>query len=725
MAIVGKSLFPLQNSIRNITGMKARFDQLQLQLATGKKASSLSEMGTDRFFDLSMRARLNKLESFGSSINSVNLRLDVLGSTMGRLDAIESSQRGLVTPGGYGSSGINLATAPEQSKARLDEVLNLLNTSIDGRYLFGGSTADRMPVEELQTVLEGGAGKAGFRTVLEERTLADRGTDGLGRLDLGTTTDTVTLGEDGAHPFGFKLAALRSTASGVTLAGPTGAPAGLSVQFTGVPAAGQSIEISLTLPDGTEELVRLTATDGAGGPGSFSISGPGTAMATAASVATAAGPLVVNGQSFSIASGDDATAIASLINSTQMVGVVASVGTGADAGKLILTGDTPLTDIDVTGTVGGLNLATGTYAAAASPEASAANFAAALEGTLVRLGQTSLAAASTFAAAENFFNGQGEPVLRVDGTPSFAQATALKAASAVDTVFWYKGGTQGIKAANLGRLTLGTDAGAATTTLGELGPVAAGYGFRIAGVQGALTGATSTLAGGSPESLSVAFTGAPASPVAGETLTVNLELPGGGTRNVTLRVASGAVAGPGEFAAGATDAATAANFEAALRTGLEAAAGQAAGRARETVRAQVDDGVNVKYGVQANENGMLELVRTLAAMSTTTYASNDATAPQRFDAMAERNLARLNEGHNNEPGSLEVIAVELGLAQATMGQIGDRHTAQKAQLDRMLGDLEGVSKEEVAMEILALKTRLEASYQTTSMIAQMSLVNYL
>ena len=134
---------------------------------------------------------------------------------------------------------------------------------------------------------------------------------------------------------------------------------------------------------------------------------------------------------------------------------------------------------------------------------------------------------------------------------------------------------------------------------------------------------------------------------------------------------------------------------------------------------------NVNYGVQANENGMLVLVRTLAAMSTTSYGNTDDTAPQRFDAMAIRNLGRLNEGHNNEPGSLEVIAVELGLAQATMGNIGERHKAQKAQLDNMLGDLEGVNSEEVAMEILALKTRLEASYQTTSMIAQMSLVNYL
>src|SRR5690606_11640308 len=276
----------------------------------------------------------------------------------------------------------------------------------------------------------------------------------------------------------------------------------------------QSIEISLAMPDGTEELVRLSATEGVGGANSFSVSGPGSTTATAASVATAAGPLVVNGETFNIGIGDDATVVAALINSTGTMGVTASVGTGADAGKLILTGDTPLTDVEITSTVGGLNLAVGTFAAASSPEATAANFAAALEASLTRLGQTSLAAASTFAAAENFFNGQGEPVLRVDGTPSFAEATALKVASASDTVIWYKGGTQAIRAEDMGRLTSTTSG--PTTTVTENAPVAAGYGFKLASVTSLLSNVTVVQPSAAPssdnetpDSLSVTFTGLP------------------------------------------------------------------------------------------------------------------------------------------------------------------------------------------------------------------------
>ena len=43
----------------------------------------------------------------------------------------------------------------------------------------------------------------------------------------------------------------------------------------------------------------------------------------------------------------------------------------------------------------------------------------------------------------------------------------------------------------------------------------------------------------------------------------------------------------------------------------------------------------------------------------------------------------------------------------------------------MLEQIEGVPTEEVAAQILALQIRLQASLQTTSMLYQTSLVNYI
>ena len=152
--------------------------------------------------------------------------------------------------------------------------------------------------------------------------------------------------------------------------------------------------------------------------------------------------------------------------------------------------------------------------------------------------------------------------------------------------------------------------------------------------------------------------------------------------------------------------------------------GEDSANARATVDAKVDDGTTINYGAQANESGILKLVRTLSAMAVETYPQGDPTSTGRFDAMASRQLSNLSESSNTS-GSIKAMSVELALANTTMEYSKDRQTTYASHLENMLTDMLTVPPEEVSMEILSLKTRLEASYETTSLIAQMSLVNYL
>ena len=288
-----------------------------------------------------------------------------------------------------------------------------------------------------------------------------------------------------------------------------------------------------------------------------------------------------------------------------------------------------------------------------------------------------------------------------------------------DTVHWYSGETSAIGVEGLGRL--GSKTTGATTVLSEAAPVAPGYGFRLTGISAATANITTADAATVPNALTVGFT---AVPVAGETVTITITAPDGSSRDLALQAVAGN-AGLGEFTIGATAADTAANFDAALQVSLEAAATDATSSARDSVVARIDDATKVSYGVRANESGLLELVRTLASMAVSSYSNGDSTSNGRFDAMASRQTMRLSEGHNNEPGSIEIISVELGLAKARTGNVSERLTTYDAQLKTMLEGIEGISKEEVAMEMLALQTRLEASYQATSLIAGLSLVNYM
>ena len=499
MTTIGKSMFPLQTSSQLLTSMKERYDKLQGQLATGERASTLAEMGSSRYFNLSMRTRITNIDSYSQTMSTVNLRLEMLNTTLTRFDEIEAEQRISATPGGSGSSNINFSTVPATSRARLDEVLDLLNTRVGGRYLFGGSDADTKPVLNATALLDGVGGRAGFKTVAGERLQADSGADNMGRLTLARSGDTVSLAEDGTHPFGLKLTAVSSTSPDVTPTQPAGAPPTLAVQFTGVPAAGNKVTVSFTLPDGSQESVTLTGSSGAPNKGEFQL----------------------------------------------------------------VSGD---------------------------PTATAENFRAALGEAVEHLVTTRGASASAFAAADDFFYGSGGPgkPLRVDGAPP-TSATALVEDDA-NTVLWY--------------------------------------------------------------------------------------------------------------------------------TGEDSA------NPRGTVVARVDDGTTVRYGVQANESGLAGLVRSLSVMATATFPNDDPTSSERFDAMAVRQVDRLSTANANQPGSIKVIAVEMGMAHSTIANVAERQRVHKSQLETLLADLELVSVEEVAMEMLSLKTRLEASYQATALVAQLSLVNY-
>lgn len=356
-------------------------------------------------------------------------------------------------------------------------------------------------------------------------------------------------------------------------------------------------------------------------------------------------------------------------------------------------------------------------------------FQSALEATLSATADTELAAASTYAAAQNFFNGAGEPVLRVSGDP--ATSTSLRLATKTDTVMWYGGESPAVSATGMGRLTLGTSGD--TVSLSENAPVSPNHGFRIGSPSAvsANPGGVTATQSGDPATLNVQF-GADAA--AGDSVKLTLTDPSGKTREVTLTAVSGkAVAG--QFSLGATAEETAANFQAALNRAVTQAAADAEGNPRQSVSSAIEDSGRVNYGMQANESGYLRMIRTMAAMSVETYpeirnasdpdASDLKPAKLRFDAMARRQQLELSEGHNAERGSIEIVTMELGVARASLQAASQRHTNYKTQLDNLLSDVETVSKEDVAMEIMALQTRLTASYQVTSMVSQLSLVNFL
>jgi flagellin-like hook-associated protein FlgL len=299
------------------------------------------------------------------------------------------------------------------------------------------------------------------------------------------------------------------------------------------------------------------------------------------------------------------------------------------------------------------------------------------------------------------------------------------------------------------------------------------FGFKLAGVSTSIATATVTPSG--PPTASTIDLGA-TNPNAGDTIKYTFNLPDGSSESITLTATTAAPPGANQFTIGADSNQTAGNIGTALSaalgkladTSLTAASAVAAANdffnidathppqrvagtnpavatgfvagtpadtvtwytgemgtdpARATATARVDSSITVSYGLRANEEGIRYQLQNVAALAAMTFSATDPNAAARSAALNQRVGTALDV----PPGTQKVENIEADLAgaQTTLAAASDRHGQTKATLADMLQQIEGVSNEDVAARIMALQTRLQASLQTTSLLYQTSLVDYL
>ncbi|MEO6839145.1 MAG: flagellar protein [Bradyrhizobium sp.] len=147
------------------------------------------------------------------------------------------------------------------------------------------------------------------------------------------------------------------------------------------------------------------------------------------------------------------------------------------------------------------------------------------------------------------------------------------------------------------------------------------------------------------------------------------------------------------------------------------------GSARASSTARVDSSITVQYGAQANEaaiRSQLQSIAVFAAFSTSPTGTNSAA---QIAALSQRIATNLTP----QPGqqTIQEIQSNFAAAQTVMKDATARQAQTQTLLQNMVDSTETVSTQTVASEILALQTSLQASYQTTSMLAQLTLTKYL
>lgn len=268
-----RTIVPHPTLHRSVTEAKAQMDDLQRQLATGEKAETYGTLGPERSRILSFRGELAQIEGYQGTIERAQINLSVTELSIRQLRTLGSDTKGSVLKARFDPTPAGQTSLQVEARAGFFQAAEMLNAEAAGRFVFAGRAADQKPVAPGQAILEGEPGRAGFEAVAAERRAADLGAHGRGRLTVAAVTDTATLSEDAVSPFGFKLGAVSGSFTGAAITGPAGAPQSLGVQFSAtLPVAGETLSVTLDLPDGTTTSFSLTASNGPDlAPGEFLI----------------------------------------------------------------------------------------------------------------------------------------------------------------------------------------------------------------------------------------------------------------------------------------------------------------------------------------------------------------------------------------------------------------------------------------------------------------------
>lgn len=313
---------------------------------------------------------------------------------------------------------------------------------------------------------------------------------------------------------------------------------------------------------------------------------------------------------------------------------------------------------------------------------------------------------------------------------------------------------------------------------------AGAFGFSLSNMtasNGASLGVGST---GTPPTYTVNVN---AQPNAGDTLTIKLGLPDGSSTTITLKASSGTADATSTttFAIGSTLAETTANLQKTVTNALADAAGttltanatarvstdffaastdagttprrvytdpvtqapsyvqptttpptavkqsvvwyqgesgsDATARASQTY--QVGSSATVQLGARANETSIQKVLSGLATVALGMPSNATANANDAYQAVV--NAATPLLAYTKSGQSVQDIVTDFSLASARMSNAQTANTAQMNTLQNTVDGIEQASTEEVATKLMDLQTRLQASYQITSSLSKLSLVNYI
>jgi flagellar hook-associated protein 3 FlgL len=153
--------------------------------------------------------------------------------------------------------------------------------------------------------------------------------------------------------------------------------------------------------------------------------------------------------------------------------------------------------------------------------------------------------------------------------------------------------------------------------------------------------------------------------------------------------------------------------------------GDMGSNARTSVSARIDATATVGYGMQANEVALRTAIENIAVFATTSFSVSDPNSSAAYISLSRRVGVNLNAQTGDGTQKTSDIETDLANVQNSIKRMTEQQSQKQVTLQNFVQGITGITNEEVAAQFLAIQTQLQASLQTTSMLSQLTLTNYL
>ena len=139
--------------VQNLS-IQQRISEYGEQVATGKKTGVYGGLGSDARQSIDLRSNVSELDAYESNIQTAKLRVTSTVDAMDRITQIARDVHDEIIKLSSGNPPPDSTVVQHIAKNGFDEVVQLLNTKVDGRFIFAGSDIDHAPMADAKQLFD-------------------------------------------------------------------------------------------------------------------------------------------------------------------------------------------------------------------------------------------------------------------------------------------------------------------------------------------------------------------------------------------------------------------------------------------------------------------------------------------------------------------------------------------------------------------------------------------